>query len=197
MRPAQSVMADLAAAGLSPEQLALVIELSACVAAEARPAIDKAAENKRSYDRQYQSERRKNRTKSYDSCDQAVPPEVSPKNNQTPSLPPVSPIVISNEITPPIAEPEIALKPEHVVEVWNDLATKHGLAPVKKITPERRKKLTSFIRRHTIDDITEAIAAIPRSPFLLGQNGRGWQASFDWFLEPRNLTKLSEGTYAH
>jgi hypothetical protein len=107
------------------------------------------------------------------------------------------PNVISNEITPPAENPEIELKPEHVVEVWNDLAVKHGLAAVKKITPERRKKLNTFIRRHTIDDITEAILAIPRSPFLLGQNQRGWQASFDWFLEPRNLTKLTEGTYVH
>lgn len=105
------------------------------------------------------------------------------------------PIVISSEITPPTEILE--LKPEHVVEVWNDLAVKHGLASVKKITPERRKKLLTFIRRHTIDDITEAISAIPRSPFLLGQNNRGWQASFDWFLEPRNLTKLTEGTYVH
>lgn len=99
---------------------------------------------------------------------------------------------ISNEIPAPIE-----VKPEHVVEVWNDLAAKHGLALVKKLTPERRRKLQTFVRRHSIDDITEAIAAIPRSPFLLGQNQRGWQASFDWFLEPRNLTKLTEGTYVH
>jgi hypothetical protein len=106
--------------------------------------------------------------------------------------------VISSEFTPPADETqESELKPEHVVEVWNDLATRHGLPLVKKMTPERRKKLNSFIRRHTIDDITEAIAAIPRSPFLLGQNGRGWRASFDWFLEPRNLTKLTEQTYVH
>jgi hypothetical protein len=110
----------------------------------------------------------------------------------TPSAPPNG---ISSEIPPPADQ--IELKPEHVVEVWNDLATRHGLPAVKKITPERRKKLLTFIRRHTIDDITEAIAAIPRSPFLLGQNQRGWQASFDWFLEPRNLTKLTEGTYVH
>jgi len=108
------------------------------------------------------------------------------------------PDVISSEITPPDENPEDPdLKPEHVVEVWNDLAARHGLPAVKKITPERRKKLRTFLRRHTIDDITEAIAAIPRSPFLLGQNDRGWQASFDWFLEPRNLTKLTEGTYVH
>ena len=118
---------------------------------------------------------------------------VSPneRDNLTPSETPSN----SNELDTP--SEKIELKPEHVVEVWNDLAAKHGLPSVKKITPERRKKLGAFIRRWCIDDITEAIEAIPRSPFLLGQNDRGWQASFDWFLEPRNITKLTEGTYVH
>jgi hypothetical protein len=119
----------------------------------------------------------------------------SPPNDRDILTPQAPPNGISSEIPPPADK--IELKPEHVVEVWNDLATRHGLSAVKKITPERRKKLQTFIRRHTIDDITEAIAAIPRSPFLLGENQRGWQASFDWFLEPRNLTKLTEGTYVH
>lgn len=197
MRSAQAVMADLAAAGLNAEQLALVMELSATVAAEARPAIDKAAENKRAYDREYRRANRKNRTTSYEINEKNDPPKVSPKDiNQTPSSPPETP-VISNEITPPAENSEIELKPEHVIEAWNDLAVQHGLPVVKKITPERRRKLLTFIHRHTVDDITEAIAAIPRSPFLLGQNGRGWKASFDWFLEPRNLTKLTEQTYVH
>jgi hypothetical protein len=121
----------------------------------------------------------------------------APPNDIDILTPQSPPNVISSEITPPIEISDPELQPEHVVEVWNEIAAKHGLAQVKKITPERRKKLRTFIRRHTIDDITEAIAAIPRSPFLLGQNQRGWQASFDWFLEPRNLTKLTEGTYVH
>lgn len=62
-------MTDLASSGLSAAQLALVMELSAAIATEARPAIDRAAENKRSYDRQYAREHRKNRTISYDHND--------------------------------------------------------------------------------------------------------------------------------
>lgn len=81
MRPAQAVMADLASSGLSAEQLALVMELSAAVATEARPVADKAAENKREYDRQYRRERRNNRTKSYDNNDKHDPPK---ENTQTP-----------------------------------------------------------------------------------------------------------------
>jgi hypothetical protein len=75
MRDAQSVMADLASSGLTPTQIALVIELSAAVAAEASPAIDKAANNKRAYDREYRRTHRKSRTTSYESHDTPSPNE--------------------------------------------------------------------------------------------------------------------------
>jgi hypothetical protein len=63
-------MADLASSGLTAEQLALVMELSATVAAEARPVEDKAALRRRAKDRAYQAERRRqNRQISADSDD--------------------------------------------------------------------------------------------------------------------------------
>jgi hypothetical protein len=169
------------------------LDLDACIRILKAGGPDTAAEKRRAWDRDRKREKREAERASGGKS-AGNPPDGFPNDRDilTPSVPPN---VISSEITPPTDK--IELKPEHVVEVWNDLATRHGLPAVKKITPERRKKLHSFIRRHTIDDITEAIAAIPRSPFLLGQNQRGWQASFDWFLEPRNLTKLTEGTYVH
>lgn len=69
MRAASEIMAELAASGLDAKQIALVMELSAAVATEARPIVDSAAEKKREYDRNYQRSRRTNRTKSYDSND--------------------------------------------------------------------------------------------------------------------------------
>jgi hypothetical protein len=82
-----------------------------------------------------------------------------------------------------------------VVEVWNDGAPAWGLKPIRKLTPHRRRKLQTRIRENSIDEFTEAIAAIGRSPFLRGENSRGWRADFDWMLEPKNFTKLIEGTY--
>lgn len=111
--------------------------------------------------------------------------------NEEISIPPQLPSVISDEMTSPAVE----LKPEHVVEAWNATAQRLGLRAVRKFTPERRKKLATRIRQSTIDDFTEAIASIERSPFLLGENDRGWRADFDWMLEPKNFTKLIEGTY--
>lgn len=184
MRPAQDIMCDLASAGLTPEQLALVIELSAAVATEARPSIDQAAERRRAKDREYQSaKRRKNRPISADSPTlNGSPHEV---NNLPPSEPPS---VISNEITPPSDRPTL------VLEAWNLMAEEAGV-PKAKMTPERRKKLRSFTTRHKVEDITEAIWAIPRTPFLCGENDRGWKADFDFLLQPKSFTRILEGSY--
>jgi hypothetical protein len=105
-----------------------------------------------------------------------------------------SPIVISDEITPP-AEISIVTE-EQVLEAYNAMAEMAGLSKAR-MTPERRKKLKTFVKRHPIDDITEAIWAIPKSRFLCGENDRGWKADLDFLLEPKKFTRLLEGSYAH
>lgn len=87
-----------------------------------------------------------------------------------------------------------SVSPEHVLEAWNVMASETGV-PKARMTPERRKKLATFVRRHSIDDITEAIWAIPSSPFLCGENDRGWKAGIDFLLQPSSFTKIVEGTY--
>ena len=105
--------------------------------------------------------------------------------------PPLTPAVIANAITPPA---ELELKPEHVVEAWNDLAGRYGFSKAK-LTDERRRKLRTRIRQCSVDEFTEAIAAFDRSSFLRGENDRGWKPNLDWLLEPRNFTKVQEGAY--
>ena len=119
------------------------------------------------------------------------PLKVSPDPFQI--TPPISPQPIMSADADPVAvEPE--LKPEHVVEAWNDLAGRHGLSKAK-LTPERQRKLKTRIRQCSVDEFTEAIAAFDRSSFLRGENDRGWKPNLDWMLEPRNFTKLQEGAY--
>lgn len=97
-------------------------------------------------------------------------------------------VSISKDISP-------ALKPEHVVEAWNAMAARTGLASVVKLTEARRKHLNTRIRQYAIDDFISAIDAIERSPFLLGENGRAWRADFDFLLQPSSFIKLIEGSY--
>jgi hypothetical protein len=117
-----------------------------------------------------------------------VTPKPSP--NESISNPPSIPSVISNEMTSPDN-----LKIEHVVDAWNSTAQRFGLQAVRKLTPERRRKISTRIRQSPVEDFTEAIAAIGRSAFLRGENDRGWKINFDWMLEPKNFTKMIEGNY--
>ena len=159
------------------------------IAAACETSIDSAAEKRRAWDRERKAEKRAEAKAKSGGMSTGNPPDGFPNDNDI--LTPSDPHVISDEITPPS---EIQLKPEHVLEAWNAMAGESGL-PKAKLTPERRKKLNTFIRRHQIDDITEAIWAVPRSPFLRGENDRGWKANFDFLLQPSSFNKILEGTY--
>lgn len=108
--------------------------------------------------------------------------------NESILTPSPTPSVISNEITPPSDPPTL------VLEAFNLMAGEAGL-PKARMTPERRKKLTSFTRRHKVEDITEAIWRIPQTPFLCGENDRGWKADFDFLLQPKSFNRILEGSY--
>lgn len=161
------------------------------IAAANEQAPDSAADKRRTWDRERKQAKREAERNST-GLSTGNPPDGFP-NDRDILTPPIPPNVISNEITPPI-EISDEVKPEHVVEAWNVMADQAGL-PKAKLTPERRKKLRPFLKRHSADDITEAIWAIPRSPFLRGDNDRGWRANFDFLLQPASFTKITEGTY--
>lgn len=92
----------------------------------------------------------------------------------------------------PAEEPN--LKPEHIVEVWNDTAKKLGKPQVRDLTPERRQTLKARIANHSIEDFQTVLAAIERSPFLRGDTG--WRGcTFDWVFKKANFQKILEGNY--
>jgi len=88
MRPAREIMGDLAATGMTPDQIALVMELSAAVSAEARPVADEAANRRRERDKEYQAQKRNERRQisadSDDTADAAPFPAPPNENNLTP-----------------------------------------------------------------------------------------------------------------
>ncbi len=189
MTVAGGLVARLAEAGIDPQLLSDVAE--ALFVSETKAAI---------LDERRRKDRERKPRKSEEVHGNPQRSEEIPETPSPLSPPKVSPEPPTN--TPPLSpNPEASceampvLKPEHVVEAWNDMAEPLGLPTVRKLTPERRKRLATRIRSNTIDEFTEAIAAVPRSPFLRGENNRGWKADFDWMLEPKNFTKLTEGTY--
>lgn len=85
---------------------------------------------------------------------------------------------------------------EDAIKHFNAKAAEVGWPAVQKPNPQRRSALKARIK--DVGGFENWIAAIDRAsvaPWLIGANGRGWKANFDWLLKPANFTKLMEGNY--
>lgn len=106
------------------------------------------------------------------------------------------------DATPPETETETEKKElsneslSNAVEVWNAMAAETELPRVQNPSPTRLKALHFRLKEiGGIEGWSALMEQIRGSPHLLGQNDRGWRASFDWILKPANLTKVMEGNY--
>lgn len=87
-----------------------------------------------------------------------------------------------------------ALKPEHVVEKWNEIAPKLGKPIVRSLTPERRQLLRARIAQYSLEDFVAVFGKIEASAFLRGDlKWRG--CTFDWVFKKANFQKIIEGNY--
>lgn len=90
-------------------------------------------------------------------------------------------------------------------KLWNEM-----IAPIqetKKVlrTPSdaRAKKFSRFIPKHATDldlniaiaDIRKLLEIVAKSPHLLGNNNRKWQADLMWCVVPDNFNKIHELKY--
>lgn len=139
----------------------------------------------------------------------ATPATVAPVTNETPPPPQchptpatVAPKPSMNHQEPSKLEPKGScasadapgLKPEHVVEVWNEHAPRLGKPTVRNLTPERRQLLKARIGQYPLDDFHAVFGKIEMSAFLRGDTG--WRGcTFDWVFKKANFQKILEGNY--
>lgn len=112
---------------------------------------------------------------------------------QTPAATADKPLrtIITSEAKASSVPPECEL----IVQSWNVMAKATDLSLVAKLTDKRRSALRARLRSDGMEAFSLAIGRIPRCPFLLGQNERGWTADFDFLLKPDSVTKILEGKY--
>lgn len=85
---------------------------------------------------------------------------------------------------------------QEIIECWNDLAERTGLAKIKVMNDKRRNTLRKRIKEcPDVETWALAFRNIEQSSFLLGDNDRGWQANFDFLLQPTSFMKIIEGNY--
>lgn len=131
-----------------------------------------------------------NKTKSDDA---AAIPNAYQKDAPTPTPTPIKKKEPNGSGNLAPADPSIS---ERAVEMWNDLARRHSLTVVQKVTDTRAKALKARLEEAGgLDGWAHAIELVERSSFLLGDNDRGWTADFDFLLQRKSFTKLMEGGY--
>lgn len=106
------------------------------------------------------------------------------KNHQEPS-----------KVTSPASgDPPLTI--EEVVEDWNQMAAEIALPLVRSITNARRRAFKARLREYPdLADWRRAFLCIRNTPWLRGENDRGWKADFDFLLQAKSFTKLTEQAY--
>lgn len=83
---------------------------------------------------------------------------------------------------------------QEITEMYNNICV--NLPKVCKLTNERKNRIKScFAQKYTLQDFEAVFRAAESTPFLLGDNERGWHATFDWIIKPQNMAKVLEGNY--
>jgi hypothetical protein len=91
-------------------------------------------------------------------------------------------------------ETSVSLKPEHVIEIWNETAKKLGKPSARDLTATRRQLLKARIGQYSLDDFVSVFGKIEQSKFLRGDTG--WRGcNFDWVFKATNFQKIIEGNY--
>jgi uncharacterized protein YdaU (DUF1376 family) len=88
--------------------------------------------------------------------------------------------------------------PQQAVIAWNAMAARAGLPRVQSLTDARKRALIARLKEcGGLGGWHEAMRRIEATPWMLGDNDRGWRADFDFVCRQSKFTKLMEGGYDH
>jgi len=88
--------------------------------------------------------------------------------------------------------------PQEIVELWNSTCGLAGLPKVIRLTKQRSGNISRRIREYGSDPVfwEGLFQKIIQTPFLMGNNDRGWRADMDFvFGNDTNISKILEGKY--
>ena len=190
----------LGALGLTMDQVAGVVEI---IDAEDEARRASKRDGNRERQARYRSRHENNSlsrvTLSDDALSDVTARDPSPKQRVSPTPPsetqpstlPPSPPKGGSSPTP--TEPD---EVEAMAEIYNAAAAEAGWTKGQRMTAQRRSQARRrLVECGGVEGWRAAMARARGSPFLTGDNDRGWRPDFDFFLQAKSFTKLMEGAY--
>lgn len=95
----------------------------------------------------------------------------------------------SNESSSPSSSKQI----EKVIHLYHEICT--SLPKVRSLTDDRKRAIKKLLTQMSMDEIKEAFEKAENTPFLKGNNDRGWKANIDFMSKHSHLVKILEGVY--
>lgn len=93
-----------------------------------------------------------------------------------------------------IAEKFSAPCPEDLLEAWNKICS--NLPRVLGLSRKRVKNCVARLKERPLSEWEKIFRKMNDTPFLCGENERGWRATFDWIIVNQdNALKILEGKY--
>lgn len=118
--------------------------------------------------------------------------KTQPSPNFTPSVPNGTSSPSATDFDATDRQDELA----EALAVFNRMAAEAGLPEAQGLIRKRRLALKARLRDcGGIAGWRIAMDRLRASPFLRGDNDRGWRASLDFLLKPESFAKLMEGAY--
>ena len=118
--------------------------------------------------------------------------KTQPSSNFTPSVPDGTSSPSATDRDVPDRQDELA----EALAAFNRMAAQVGLPEAQGLSRKRRLALKARLRDcGGIAGWRIAMDRVRASPFLRGDNDRGWRASLDFLLKPESFAKLMEGAY--
>ena len=198
-----TALKHLIAAGLSGEALLRAVEeLEAVLPSRSAGAERQARYRNR---RKASAAVTRNARDDGDGCDESnardgadAPPNDIYSNPPVPPSPDGDGPPVIADAGPDGAATAAPFPPRAAVAVWNEMAQRRGLSPCRSLAGERLARLKRRIAEHGEQGWREAVAAVEKSRFLLGETGRsGWKANIDFLLVPTHFAKALEGGYGN
>lgn len=82
-----------------------------------------------------------------------------------------------------------------VVDMFHEVCT--SFPKVTTLSDKRKAAIKRLMNNHKEEEIKEAFTIAESTPFLKGDNNRGWKANFDWLINETNFIKVIEHNYDH
>lgn len=102
---------------------------------------------------------------------------------------------IKKDSKPIKSDKKEAIDWESFMAFFNEKVKDTKIPQIRVMTESRKRQIRSLLRTYDKKDLARAVDVCVNTPFLRGENNRGWTVDVDWIYTEKHFVKIMEGNY--